>query len=112
MVEESLFNRLSAREEKKVNIQDILNFIFRREELDQKTVLTNDNVNAIMRMNGVNAYCEMYYGFRLELFDRLIDDKRVNIISYKGRGRKDIIEAIKAMQDTVIPDEPKKGLFG
>lgn len=102
---------MDVKEDKRVNVKDILNFIFKEGDLEQLTVLSNDNINAIIKMQAANIYLKQYYGFKIDLFDALIDAKRINVISYKGRGRKDIIEAIKAMQDNNIISEEKRGIF-
>ena len=102
---------MDVKEDKRVNVKDILNFIYKEGDLEQLTVLSNDNINAIIKMQAANIYLKQYYGFKIGLFDVLIDAKRINVISYKGRGRKDIIEAIKAMQDNNIISEERRGIF-
>lgn len=109
---EDLFGTVQTKEDKRVSVKDLLHYIFRKEEIEQKTILSNENINAIIKMNATNNYLEDRYLFRIEIFDKLIEDKRINVISYQGRGRKDIIDAVKAMQDNNIQLEDKKGLLG
>jgi hypothetical protein len=109
--DEVLHGSLDVKEDKRVNVKDILNFIFQEEGIEQQTILSNDNINAIIKMQATNAYLLNQYGFKIDIFDTLIDAKRLNVISYKGRGRKDIIDAIKAMQDNNIIPETKGGIF-
>ena len=95
-------------EDKRVNVKDILQLIFDKKGIEQQTILSNDNINAIIKMQALNNYLKSYYNFELEIFNGLIHDKRLNIISYNGRGRKDIIDAIQAMQDQHIEIPEKK----
>lgn len=95
-------------EDKRINVKDILQLIFDKKGIEQQTILSNENINAIIKMNALNKYLNTHHNFELEIFTGLINDKRLNIISYNGRGRKDIIEAIQAMQDQHIEIPEKK----
>lgn len=98
-------------EDKRVNVKDILQLIFDKKGIEQQTILSNENINAIIKMNALNNYLKSYYNFELDIFTGLINDKRLNIISLNGRGRKDIIEAIQAMQDQHIEIPEQKRLL-
>ena len=110
--QEDMFGVMEAKEDKRVNVKDILDFVFKTLHIEQKTILSNDNINAIIKMQAVNRYLKNYYGFELDLYKGLISDKRVNVISLNGRGRNDIIDAVKAMQDNnVVLDDKKTGII-
>ena len=42
---------MDVKEDKRVNVKDILNFIYKEGDLKQLTVLSNDNINAIIKIN-------------------------------------------------------------
>lgn len=98
-------------EDKRVSIKDILSFIFRHEDIEQKTVLSADNINALIKMEATNAYLREYYRFDIRLYDIIIKEKRLNIIAHKGRGRADILEAVRAMQNPIVQEQEKKGFL-
>jgi len=97
-------------EDKRVSIKDILKFIFRAEDLEQKTILSGGNIDALIKMRATNDYLLNYYNFDIHLYDIIISEKRTNIISLGGTGRKDILEAVRAMQNQIIPEEKKSFL--
>jgi len=96
-------------EDKRVSIKDILNFVFESNNIEQKTILSGDNIDALIKMKALNKYLNDYYNLNIDLFDVIIKEKRVNIISHKGRGRKDILDSVLAMQQPII--EPEKTGF-
>ena len=110
-MDDLLIGNLEAKEDKRVSIKDVLEIIFDKKGIEQQTVLSNTNINAIIRMQALNKYVETAYNFKFEIFTKLIDDKRLNIISLNGRGRKDIIESIQAMQENRIEIPEKRGLL-
>ena len=110
-MDDLLIGKLEEQEDKRVNIKDILQLIFEKNHIEQQTILSNDNINAIIKLNALNNYMSNTYNFRFELFTSLIDDKRLNIISFNGRGRKDIIETVQAMQDQHIEIPEKRTLL-
>ena len=110
-MDDLLIGKLEEKEDKRVNIKDILQLIFEKKHIEQQTILSNDNINAIIKMNALNNYMQTTYNFRFELFTSLIDDKRLNIISFNGRGRRDIIETVQAMQDQHIEIPEKRTLL-
>lgn len=109
-MDDKLIMGLTPTEDKRVNIKDIFDFVFQRDGIEQKTILCNDNISAIIKMNATNDHLERYFKFRIELYDTLIEQKRLNVISLYGQGRKDIQQIIKNMQTQVNEDE-KKGLI-
>ena len=110
-MDDLLIGRLEEQEDKRVNIKDILQLIFEKNHIEQQTILSNDNINAIIKLQALNNYMQTTYNFKFELFTSLIDDKRLNIISFNGRGRKDIIETVQAMQDQHIEIPEKRTLL-
>lgn len=105
-----LLGNMTGKEDKRVNIKDILSFIFEKKGIEQQTIISDTNRLAIVKMRTTNKYLKSVYGFEIDLFQCLIDEVRINNISVKGRGRDDIIKAIEAMQDNQIIEE-KKGLI-
>ena len=110
-MDDLLIGNIEGKEDKRVSIKDILSIIFDKKGIEQQTVLSNQNINAIIKMQALNNYIERTYKFKFEIFTKLIDDKRLNIISLNGRGRTDIIESIQAMQENRIEIPEKKGLL-
>ena len=98
-------------EDKRVSIKDILNHIFERQNIEQKTILAGINIDGIIKMTMVNSYLKKTYDWDIELYKVCIDEKRLNIISLNGRGRNDILDACRAMQNPIIQEENKKGLL-
>lgn len=93
---------------KRVDVKDILEYLFRKADRNQKSILTYENLDALMRMRSANAYLRKYFGFRIEAWDLLIEDKLEYIISVNARGREDIIRTIQAMRESVVQEEPEK----
>lgn len=110
-MDESLLMGLTPVEDKKVTIKDIFDFVFRREDIEQKTNLSNDNISAIIKMNAVNDHLQRYFNFRIELYDKLIEEKRINIISLFGQGRRDIQQIVKNMQTQINQDDEKRRIL-
>ena len=99
-------------EDKRVSIKDILNHIFERQNIEQKTILASINIDGIIKMTMVNSYLKKTYGWEIDLYKVCIDEKRLNIISLNGRGRNDILDACRAMQNPIMQEENnKKGLI-
>ena len=110
-MDESLLMGLTPVEDKKVTIKDIFDFVFRREDIEQKTNLSNENISAIIKMNAVNDHLQRYFNFKIELYDKLIEEKRINIISLYGQGRRDIQQIVKNMQTQINQDDEKRRLL-
>jgi len=111
-LDDLLIGTTEKAEDKRVSIKDVLTIIFEKRNIEQQTILSNDNINAIIKLQALNHFMKSTYNFEFEIFKKLIDDKRLNIISYNGRGRKDIIETISAMQDNHIElQEKTRGLL-
>lgn len=108
---DQLFGEMEALEDKRTSIKDILTIMFQKKGIEQHTILSNENINAIIKMRTANKYLKGRYGFEIDLYNTLIDEKRLNVISLNGRGRDDIIETVKAMQDNHIQFEEKRGLI-
>jgi hypothetical protein len=106
-MDENLIMGLTSVEDKRVSIKDIFDFVLRRQDIEQKTNLSNDNISAIIKMRAVNDHLKRYFGFTIELYDTLIDEKRINVISLYGQGRRDILQIIKNMQTQVNENDEK-----
>lgn len=111
-IESALEATLQPKEDKTINIRDILNKLFEVDEIEQKSILSELHVNTILKMNATNQYLSKYHNFRIDLYDSLINDKLKYIISKDARGRDDIIKVLEAMREQFITPEPeKKGWF-
>lgn len=95
-------------EDKRTSIKDIFQFLTQPDNIEQKTLLCNDNIEAIIKMKAVNSHLKAYFGFTIELYDILIDEKRSNIISLYGQGRKDLLKVVENMQTQVNTDDKLK----
>lgn len=111
-IEDALESTLQPKEDKSINIRDILNKLFEREEIEQKSILSEIHVNAILKMRATNSYLKKYHDFEIDLYTGLINDKLRYIISKDARGRDDIIRVLEAMRETaILPETEKKGWF-
>lgn len=97
-MDNTLLMGMTETEDKRTSIKDIFDFVTRKDNIEQKTMLSNDNIEAIIKMRAVNSHLKRYFGFTIELYDLLIEEKRFNIISLYGQGRKDLIKIVEAMQ--------------
>ena len=100
-IEESLEATLAPKEDKRVSIKDILNTLFNTQAISQKSILSNTNITALLKMNAANRFLEDTYHIRITQFDTLIQDKLQYVISLEGRGREDFIKVIEATKDTI-----------
>ena len=96
---------MSETEDKRTSIKDIFDFFMRSENIEQKTMLCNDNIESIIKMKAVNSHLRRYFDFEIELYDLLIAEKRTNIISLYGQGRKDLLKVVENMQTQINTDE-------
>lgn len=111
-MDNSLLLGMTNNEDKRTSLKEIFGFVFQRKDIEQKTILSNDNITAIIKMKAVNQHLKDYFGFEIGLYNTLIDEKRLNIISLYGQGRKDIQSIVKSMQAQINADmQEKKGLF-
>lgn len=99
---------MSETEDKRTSIKDIFQFFMQPDNIEQKTMLCNDNIESIIKMKAVNSHLRRYFDFEIELYDLLIAEKRTNIISLYGQGRKDLLNVVKNMQNQINTDEKTK----
>lgn len=104
-MDNSMLMGMTDTEDKRTSIKDIFQFLTQPDNIEQKTLLCNDNIEAIIKMKAVNSHLKAYFGFTIELYDILIDEKRSNIISLYGQGRKDLLKVVENMQTQVNTDE-------
>ena len=95
-------------EDKRTSIKDIFQFLTQSDNIEQKTLLCSDNIEAIIKMKAANSHLKRYFGFEIELYDILINEKRTNIISLYGQGRKDLLKVVESMQTQINTDERMK----
>lgn len=99
---------MTETEDKRTSIKDIFDFLTQQANIEQKTILCNDNIESIIKMKAVNSHLKRYFGFTIELYDLLIDEKRSNIISLYGQGRKDLLKVVESMQTQINTDDKMK----
>ena len=99
---------MSETDDKRTSIKDIFQFFMQPDNIEQKTMLCNDNIESIIKMKAVNSHLRRYFDFEIELYDLLIAEKRTNIISLYGQGRKDLLTVVKNMQNQINTDEKTK----
>lgn len=107
-MDNSMLMGMTDTEDKRTSIKDIFQFLTQSDNIEQKTLLCNDNIEAIIKMKAVNSHLKAYFGFTIELYDILIDEKRSNIISLYGQGRKDLLKVVENMQTQVNTDDKLK----
>lgn len=107
-MDNSMLMGMTDTEDKRTSIKDIFQFLTQPDNIEQKTLLCNDNIEAIIKMKAVNSHLKAYFGFTIELYDILIDEKRSNIISLYGQGRKDLLKVVENMQTQVNTDDKLK----
>ncbi len=100
---------MTLKDDKRVSIKDVVNLLFNPNGMNQKSVLSNSNISAILKMLSANQYLEETYDFRITQFDVLIQAKLEYIISESGRGRNDFLKVIENMRDTIQIDDTAKG---
>ena len=99
---------MSETEDKRTSIKDIFEFFMQPDNIEQKTMLCNDNIESIIKMKAINSHLRRYFDFEIELYDLLIAEKRSNIISLYGQGRKDLLNVVKNMQNQINTEEKTK----
>ena len=111
-MDESFLVGMTSNEDKRTSLKEIFSYVFEPKNIEQKTILSNDNISAIIKMTAVNEHLERYFDFRIELYDKLIEEKRLNVISLYGQGRRDILNIVKSMQTQINADmQEKKGFL-
>lgn len=88
-------------------VKELGNILF--DKYPKKTSkLTHDNINGMVRIEVLNEYMEVNFGYRYKTLDRLIKEKETRVISTDGFGVEKIIEFVKSIQasfeQTQIPD--------
>lgn len=102
---------MTQKDDKRVSIKDVVTLLFKPSGMNQKSILSNTNINAILKMLSANQYLEETYDFRVTQFDILIEAKLEYIISESGRGRNDFLKVIENMRDSIHVEDEKKGGF-
>lgn len=110
-IDEQLEVLTTKKEDKRVSIKDVVNLLFSPKGMEQKSILSNTNISAILKMVAANTYLQETYNFRITQFDVLTQAKLEYIISEGGRGRTDFLAVIENMRDTIQVEEPTKGWF-
>jgi len=69
-----------------------------KENIDQKTILSDRNIEGIIKLLSWNDYLQVNFGFRLKQIDLAIAEKLVKSISLDREGKKELIELFRAME--------------
>ena len=97
-------NRVSQTDDTKEEVSSLAAFIkalgtiTSKDDIDQKTVLSDRNIQGIMQLLIWNDYLKRNFGFRLKEIDLLIAEKLVKSVSLDRLGRKELIELFRAME--------------
>jgi hypothetical protein len=75
-----------------------LSLIMSKEELDQKTQLSDRNIQGIMKLLTFNDHLQRNFGLRLKEIDILIAEKLIKTISLDRQGKDEILELFRAMK--------------
>jgi hypothetical protein len=75
-----------------------LGVIMSKEDIDQKTQLSDRNIQGIMQGLTFNDSLERHFGFRIKEVDVLISEKLVKSISLDRLGKNELIELFRAMK--------------
>lgn len=78
------------------------------ENKKRKSKLTGDNIKGIMQLSALNNFLEKNLGkeFRIDIYDKLIEDKLDYVVSYEGKGINDIIRGLSIIQPNVVGQMP------
>ena len=84
-----------------------LNEVLSVKNQKQKSVLTSENIIGMNRAEAIQRFTESEYGFRNDVLDNLMENKRDLVKSREGEGIKKLIEIIRTlqaqMQATITP---------
>jgi len=88
-------------------VKELGNILF--DKYPEKTSnLSSENINGIVRIEVLNEYMSVNFGYRYQTLDKLVKQKQLRVISHDGFGVEKIIEFVKSIQasfeQTQIPD--------
>jgi len=88
-------------------VKELGNILF--DKYPEKTSnLSSENINGIVRIEVLNEYMNVNFGYRYQTLDKLVKQKQLRVISHDGFGVEKIIEFVKSIQasfeQTQIPD--------
>lgn len=75
-----------------------LSVIMSEDSLDQKTQLSDRNIQGMMKLLSYNDHLEFNFGFRIRSIDVLIAEKLIKTISLDRQGKNEILELFRAMK--------------
>jgi hypothetical protein len=67
---------------------------------DKTTVLTEDNIQGMIKIEVLNDFMFEKYGFRYSVLDTLVREKKTLSLSKNGFGIEKLIEIVKSIQAT------------
>lgn len=67
---------------------------------DKTTVLTEDNIQGMIKIEVLNDFMMERYGFRYSVLDVLVREKKTLALSKNGFGIEKLIEIVKSIQAT------------
>ena len=65
---------------------------------DKTTKLSYENINAFIRIDALNEYHEVNFGYRYKVLDEIKKSKQKHMVSHEGFGIEKIIEFVKSIQ--------------
>jgi len=88
-------------------VKELGNILFNKYP-EKTSNLTSENINGMVRIEVLNEYMSVNFGYRYQTLDRLVKQKELRVISTAGFGVEKIIEFVKSIQasfeQTQIPD--------
>ena len=75
-----------------------LGTIMSEDSIDQKTELSDRNIQGMMKLLSYNDHLEFNFGFRIRCVDVMIAEKLIKTISMDRQGKNEILELFRAMK--------------
>lgn len=84
---------------------EALGKITSKDDIEQKTELSNDNIQGIIQLLTFNDHVERNFGFRIKEFDWFVAQKLIKTVSYHRKGKDELIELFRAMKLDITGEE-------
>jgi hypothetical protein len=107
-IEQDIIDESSGNEGFRQAIQELGEAVFLNYE-EKTSNLTSKNISGMIKIEVLNDFMERRYGFRYTELDVLVLKKRSLVVSQKGYGLTQFIEALKAIQASFVQQEIPTG---
>jgi hypothetical protein len=107
-IEQDIIDESSGNEGFRQAIQELGEAVFLNYE-EKTSNLTSKNISGMIKIEVLNDFMERRYGFRYTELDVLVLKKRSLVVSQKGYGLTQFIEALKAIQASFVQQEIPMG---